>query len=62
VPDPHHCRIHGPTPLRGAELEVPDLRAGASLILAAFIWAQRRLHRAQRWPALSVSPKSAARS
>jgi UDP-N-acetylglucosamine 1-carboxyvinyltransferase len=35
VPDPHHCRIHGPTPLRGAELEVPDLRAGASLILAA---------------------------
>jgi UDP-N-acetylglucosamine 1-carboxyvinyltransferase len=33
--DPHHCRISGPTPLRGAELEVPDLRAGASLILAA---------------------------
>jgi UDP-N-acetylglucosamine 1-carboxyvinyltransferase len=33
--DPHHCRVSGPTPLRGAELEVPDLRAGASLILAA---------------------------
>ena len=33
--DSTHCRIHGPTPLRGAELEVGDLRAGASLILAA---------------------------
>ncbi len=33
--DAHHCLIWGPTPLRGAELEVPDLRAGASLILAA---------------------------
>ena len=33
--DPHHCRITGPSPLHGAELDVPDLRAGASLILAA---------------------------
>ena len=33
--DARHCRIWGPTPLHGAELEVPDLRAGASLILAA---------------------------
>jgi UDP-N-acetylglucosamine 1-carboxyvinyltransferase len=33
--DPNHCRIVGPTPLHGAELQVPDLRAGASLILAA---------------------------
>jgi UDP-N-acetylglucosamine 1-carboxyvinyltransferase len=35
VEDPNHARIWGPTPLRGAELDVPDLRAGASLILAA---------------------------
>lgn len=35
VLDPHHCRIEGPTALHGAELAVPDLRAGASLILAA---------------------------
>lgn len=33
--DPHHCRLWGPTPLHGAELDVPDLRAGASLIVAA---------------------------
>jgi len=33
--DPHHALIHGPTPLRGAEVTIGDLRAGASLILAA---------------------------
>ena len=33
--DDHHADIHGPTPLRAAELEIGDLRAGASLILAA---------------------------
>ena len=27
--------IHGPAPLHGAEVEIGDLRAGASLILAA---------------------------
>lgn len=33
--DGTHCRVLGPTPLHGAALEVGDLRAGASLILAA---------------------------
>lgn len=33
--DPHHAVIHGPTPLHGAEASIGDLRAGASLILAA---------------------------
>jgi UDP-N-acetylglucosamine 1-carboxyvinyltransferase len=35
IRDNHHARIHGRTPLRGAEAEIGDLRAGASLILAA---------------------------
>ena len=33
--DTHHASIHGPAPLRGAEVEMGDLRAGASLILGA---------------------------
>jgi UDP-N-acetylglucosamine 1-carboxyvinyltransferase len=33
--DEHHASIHGPSALRGAEVEMGDLRAGASLILAA---------------------------
>ena len=33
--DSHHATIAGPTPLLGAEVTIPDLRAGASLILAA---------------------------
>jgi UDP-N-acetylglucosamine 1-carboxyvinyltransferase len=33
--DPHHATITGPRQLRGAEVEIGDLRAGASLILAA---------------------------
>ncbi len=33
--DKHHAKIHGRTPLRGADVEIGDLRAGASLILAA---------------------------
>ena len=33
--DAHHATIRGRTPLRGAEVEIGDLRAGASLILAA---------------------------
>jgi UDP-N-acetylglucosamine 1-carboxyvinyltransferase len=33
--DNQHATIHGPTPLRGADVEIGDLRAGASLILAA---------------------------
>jgi len=35
IPDPHHAVLHGPSPLRGAEVEMSDLRAGASLMLAA---------------------------
>jgi UDP-N-acetylglucosamine 1-carboxyvinyltransferase len=35
IDDEHHASITGPTRLRGAELEVGDLRAGASFILAA---------------------------
>jgi UDP-N-acetylglucosamine 1-carboxyvinyltransferase len=35
IADPHHARIRGRTPLHGAEVEIGDLRAGASLILAA---------------------------
>jgi len=35
VLDDHHAIIRGRTPLRGGELEIGDLRAGASLILAA---------------------------
>lgn len=31
----HAIRIFGPTPLRGAKIEIPDIRAGATLILAA---------------------------
>jgi UDP-N-acetylglucosamine 1-carboxyvinyltransferase len=31
----HHATITGPTRLHGAEVEIGDLRAGASLILAA---------------------------
>ena len=33
--DEHHAEITGPRPLHGAEVEIGDLRAGASLILAA---------------------------
>jgi UDP-N-acetylglucosamine 1-carboxyvinyltransferase len=33
--DEHHAIINGPARLRGAEVEIGDLRAGASLILAA---------------------------
>jgi UDP-N-acetylglucosamine 1-carboxyvinyltransferase len=35
VPDPHHATISGPAALVGTEVEIGDLRAGASLILAA---------------------------
>jgi UDP-N-acetylglucosamine 1-carboxyvinyltransferase len=35
ITDRHHATIHGPTPLHGADAEIGDLRAGASLILAA---------------------------
>ncbi len=35
IGDSHHATIHGRTPLTGADAEIGDLRAGASLILAA---------------------------
>jgi UDP-N-acetylglucosamine 1-carboxyvinyltransferase len=35
IEDAHHARIHGPSELHGAEATIGDLRAGASLILAA---------------------------
>ena len=35
IADPHHALITGPAKLRGAETDISDLRAGASLILAA---------------------------
>jgi len=35
IQDAHHAAIHGPSPLHGAEASISDLRAGASLILAA---------------------------
>jgi UDP-N-acetylglucosamine 1-carboxyvinyltransferase len=35
LPDDHHATIIGPTRLTAAEVEIGDLRAGASLILAA---------------------------
>jgi UDP-N-acetylglucosamine 1-carboxyvinyltransferase len=33
--DPHRCIVQGPTPLSGAILESPDIRAGMTLVLAA---------------------------
>jgi len=33
--DPHTAVFHGPSALQGAEAEIPDLRAGATLVLAA---------------------------
>jgi UDP-N-acetylglucosamine 1-carboxyvinyltransferase len=35
IEDTHHASIHGPVRLHGAETRIGDLRAGASLILAA---------------------------
>jgi UDP-N-acetylglucosamine 1-carboxyvinyltransferase len=35
IPDDHHAVVRGPALLHGTELEMSDLRAGASLILAA---------------------------
>lgn len=35
VSDARHARVAGPTPLHGRTLQIPDLRAGATLVLAA---------------------------
>jgi len=31
----HSCVVRGPTPLTGTRLDIPDIRAGCSYILAA---------------------------
>ncbi|MBV9543535.1 MAG: UDP-N-acetylglucosamine 1-carboxyvinyltransferase, partial [Chloroflexi bacterium] len=33
--DPHTAVFYGPSELRGTDVEIPDLRAGATLVLAA---------------------------
>ncbi|HEX7495124.1 MAG TPA: UDP-N-acetylglucosamine 1-carboxyvinyltransferase, partial [Candidatus Limnocylindrales bacterium] len=52
IADQHHAVISGPTPLHGAEVEIGDLRAGASLILAALaaggVTTIRGAHHVQR--------------
>lgn len=35
--DVHRSMITGPTPLHGAEIKTPDLRAGASILIAALV-------------------------
>lgn len=35
--DVHRSRIYGPVKLRGAEIKTPDLRAGASILIAALV-------------------------
>ena len=40
VMDERRARIAGPTPLHGREVQIPDLRAGATLILAALAAAE----------------------
>ena len=37
IPDAHHAVLRGPSDLHGAEVEMGDLRAGASLMLAALV-------------------------
>jgi UDP-N-acetylglucosamine 1-carboxyvinyltransferase len=33
----HSCVVKGPTPLRGADITIPDLRAGFSYLIAAAV-------------------------
>ena len=40
ITDERHARVAGPTPLHGREVEIADLRAGATLILAALSAAE----------------------
>lgn len=35
--DPHRVMVKGPTPLRGRELEGPDIRAGLAFLIAALV-------------------------
>ena len=34
---PHSCLVQGPTPLRGTAMQIPDLRAGFSYLIAALV-------------------------
>ena len=53
IEDAHNAAIHGPAPLHGAEATIGDLRAGASLILAALAAEGTSLihgaHHVERW-------------
>ncbi|MBI4121620.1 MAG: UDP-N-acetylglucosamine 1-carboxyvinyltransferase, partial [Candidatus Ryanbacteria bacterium] len=35
--DPHRVLVNGPTPLRGREVESPDIRAGLAFVIATAI-------------------------
>lgn len=35
--DKHRAKIYGPTKLRGAQIRTPDIRAGASIVIAALV-------------------------
>jgi UDP-N-acetylglucosamine 1-carboxyvinyltransferase len=37
TPYPHAVKVTGPTPLRGTHMTVPDLRGGATLVMAAIM-------------------------
>lgn len=37
IADPHRVLIYGPSPLRGRNVETPDIRAGMALVLAALV-------------------------
>jgi UDP-N-acetylglucosamine 1-carboxyvinyltransferase len=45
----HSAVIHGPTPLRGADIEIPDLRAGFSYLVAAVLAQGRTSVRGVRY-------------
>jgi UDP-N-acetylglucosamine 1-carboxyvinyltransferase len=34
---PHSALVQGPTPLRGTTMQIPDLRAGFSYVIAALV-------------------------
>lgn len=37
IADPHRVLVYGPTPLKGREVDTPDIRAGMALVLAALV-------------------------
>ena len=48
VCDPHRVLVTGPTPLYGTEIHAPDIRAGATLVLAALVASgQSIIHNAE---------------